>query len=126
MNLGIQIEDEGQQITCYSIGLIDVGHNFRNIGFIFWNYLYLTNKQTEMPDEYQRQALLETVKGGSIITRKLINFYGEYDFSSEKLQNSVGLNLPPKWIERQDICEFLTNVNEVADSLTSRQAKAEC
>lgn len=61
---------------------------------ICWNYLYLTNKLTEMPDEHQRQALLESVKAGSIITWKHINFHGEYDFSAEKMQDSVGLNLP--------------------------------
>ncbi len=61
---------------------------------ICWNYLYLTNKLTEMPDDHQRQSLLESIKAGSIITWKHINFHGEYDFSTEKMQDSVGLNLP--------------------------------
>ncbi|MEJ7861714.1 MAG: Tn3 family transposase [Pyrinomonadaceae bacterium] len=61
---------------------------------ICWNYLYLTNKLTEMSDKHQRQSLLESIKDGSIITWKHINFHGEYDFSAEKMQDSVGLNLP--------------------------------
>ena len=61
---------------------------------ICWNYLYLTNKLTEMQNDHQKQALLESVKAGSIITWKHINFHGEYDFSAEKMQDSVGLNLP--------------------------------
>ena len=47
-----------------------------------------------MPDDHQRQTLLESIKAGSIITWKHINFHGEYDFSAEKMQDSVGLNLP--------------------------------
>ncbi|MDQ3132871.1 MAG: DUF4158 domain-containing protein [Acidobacteriota bacterium] len=42
----------------------------------------------------QRQSLLESIKAGSIIIWKHINFHGEYDFSAEKMQDSVGLNLP--------------------------------
>lgn len=47
-----------------------------------------------MPDDHQRQALLESNEAGSIIIWKHINFHGEYDFSAEKMQDSVGLNLP--------------------------------
>jgi hypothetical protein len=61
--------------------------------FLLSNYLYLTNKLTEMLDENQRQSLLESIKAGLIITWKHINFHGEYDFSAEKMQDSVGLNL---------------------------------
>jgi hypothetical protein len=56
--------------------------------------MYLTNKLTEMPDDCQRQALLESITADSIITWKHINFHGEYYFSAEKMRDSVGLNLP--------------------------------
>jgi hypothetical protein len=41
--------------------------------------------------EEQRQTLLAAVRNGSVVTWQHINLYGEYDFSDEKLQDSVGL-----------------------------------
>ena len=37
--------------------------------------------------------MLTAVKEGSIVTWQHINFHGEYDFSEEKLRDSVGLNI---------------------------------
>ena len=39
----------------------------------------------------RRQALLAAVRNGSVVTWQHINLHGEYDFSDEKLQDSVGL-----------------------------------
>jgi hypothetical protein len=48
---------------------------------ICWNYLYLTQ-------------LLVAVRNGSVVTWQHVNLHGEYDFSDEKLQDSVGLSAP--------------------------------
>ncbi|MCY7344730.1 MAG: Tn3 family transposase [Pyrinomonadaceae bacterium] len=61
---------------------------------ICWNYLYLTQKLTELSTENEKQELLETFKNSSIITWQHINFHGEYDFSEEKTRDSIGFNLP--------------------------------
>jgi len=61
---------------------------------ICWNYLYLTQKLTELNTENEKQELLETFKNSSIITWQHINFHGEYDFSEEKTRDSIGFNLP--------------------------------
>ncbi len=61
---------------------------------ICWNYLYLTQKLTELPDANKNRQLLETFKNSSIITWQHINFHGEYDFSEEKTRDSVGFDLP--------------------------------
>ena len=58
---------------------------------ICWNYLYLTQKIAEEHSEAQRQTLLAAVRNGSVVTWQHINLHGEYDFSDEKLQDSVGL-----------------------------------
>jgi TnpA family transposase len=58
---------------------------------ICWNYLYLTQKIAEEHSEEQRQTLLAAVRNGSVVTWQHINLHGEYDFSDEKLQDSVGL-----------------------------------
>jgi hypothetical protein len=42
--------------------------------------------------EEKKQELLTSIRNGSPITWKHINLHGEYDFSDEKLQDSVGLN----------------------------------
>ena len=41
----------------------------------------------------RRQALLAALKQGSIVLWHHLNLHGEYDFSEEKLQDSVGWNL---------------------------------
>lgn len=61
---------------------------------ICWNYLYLTQKLTELPDAQSKDELLETFKNSSIITWQHINFHGEYDFSEEKTKDSIGFALP--------------------------------
>ena len=61
---------------------------------ICWNYLYLTQKLTELSSENEKQELLETFKNSSIITWQHINFHGEYDFSEEKTRDSIGFDLP--------------------------------
>jgi hypothetical protein len=38
--------------------------------------------------------LLETMKNGSVVSWHHINLHVEYDFSDDKLQDSVGLDLP--------------------------------
>ena len=47
----------------------------------------------EEPEEKRREALLTALKQGSIVLWHHLNLHGEYDFSEEKLQDSVGLNL---------------------------------
>ncbi len=63
---------------------------------ICWNYLYLTQRIAEAESEEWRQELLEAVKNGSVGSWQHVNLHGEYDFSDEKLQDSVGLRLPSR------------------------------
>ena len=35
--------------------------------------------------------MIKAIKNGSVITWQHINLHGEYDFSEEKMQDSVGL-----------------------------------
>jgi hypothetical protein len=37
--------------------------------------------------------LIAAIKNGSVVSWRHINLHGEYDFSDEKLQDSVGLDL---------------------------------
>jgi len=61
---------------------------------ICWNYLYLSQLFAEEGDEERKQALLRALKNGSIVVWHHLNLHGEYDFSEEKLQDSVGFDLP--------------------------------
>jgi TnpA family transposase len=61
---------------------------------ICWNYLYLTQKLTELSGEEERQTLLRMCQNSSIITWQHINFHGEYDFSEEKTKDSIGFDVP--------------------------------
>ncbi len=62
---------------------------------ICWNYLYLSQIIAQEEDIPRRQALLAAVKHGSVVSWCHVNLHGEYDFSDEKMQDSVGLHMPP-------------------------------
>jgi len=62
---------------------------------VCWNYLYLSQKLTQMDRQESKERLLAAITTHSIISWAHINLLGEYDFSDEKLQDSVGI-LPPK------------------------------
>lgn len=61
---------------------------------ICWNYLYLSQKIVDAPNPAQKKEILEAVQNGSVVAWRHINFYGEYDFSDEKLKDSVGITAP--------------------------------
>jgi TnpA family transposase len=61
---------------------------------ICWNYLYLSQKLEEIKDTASREALLDAVAHGSAVAWRHLNLLGEYDFSDEKLRDSVGIRLP--------------------------------
>jgi len=60
---------------------------------VCWNYAHLSQKIVEEKNEQKKKIMLKTIKSGSILTWRHINFLGEYDFSEEKLRDSVGLNV---------------------------------
>jgi len=62
---------------------------------ICWNYLYLTHKLKKITDQEAKENLMHTVATHSVMTWAHINMLGEYDFSDEKLKDSVGI-LPLK------------------------------
>ena len=62
---------------------------------ICWNYLYLERQLEKLIDPEARENLLQTVATHSPMTWAHINMLGEYDFSEEKLRDSIGI-LPPK------------------------------
>jgi TnpA family transposase len=64
---------------------------------ICWNYLYLSQKLEDIKDTSSREALLEALAHGSAVSWRHINLLGEYDFSQEKLRDSVGIR-PPKFV----------------------------
>ena len=83
----IQCEKEEQEIAEGCRRLI------KN-AIICWNYLYLSQKIVDEEKEDRKAALIEAVRNGSVVTWQHINLHGEYDFSEENLQDSVGLRVP--------------------------------
>jgi len=61
---------------------------------ICWNYLYLSHKLAEIDDPAKREELLQAMAHGSAAAWGHLNLLGEYDFSEDKLQDSVGIKLP--------------------------------
>ena len=63
---------------------------------ICWNYLYLSQKLEDTEDAASREAFLEAVANGSAVSWQHINLLGEYDFSDDKLPDTVESN-PQNW-----------------------------
>lgn len=64
---------------------------------ICWNYLYLERQLEKLTDPEAKETLLRVIATHSPMTWTHINMLGEYDFSDEKLKDSVGiLPLKPK------------------------------
>lgn len=61
---------------------------------VCWNYVYLTRQILAEPDAARRQAMLTIVQHGSVSSWRHVNLHGEYDFSDDRLQDSVGLVWP--------------------------------
>ena len=62
---------------------------------ICWNYLYLTHKLARTTDAQSRENLMCFIETHSPVAWAHINLLGEYDFSDDKLRDSVGI-LPLK------------------------------
>jgi TnpA family transposase len=89
----IQSEKEDQEIAEGCRRLI------KN-AIICWNYMYLDRELDRQPDQAHRDALLNAMRNGSVATYAHFNLHGEFDFSEERMVDSIGLwspkNPPPK------------------------------
>ena len=83
-----QVEKEEQEIAEACNRLI------KNC-IICWNYLYLSRQLENATDPEAKEALRKTIAKQSPIAWAHINMLGEYDFSEEKLKDSLGI-LPLK------------------------------
>ena len=59
-----------------------------------WNYLFLTRILDQETDPARKEELIEAVRNGSVATWRHFNLHGEFDFSDEKMIDSVGLTKP--------------------------------
>lgn len=67
---------------------------------IYWNSLYLSKEIIKEKKEERKLELIEAVKNGSIMRWSHFNLAGEYDFSDEKMVDSVGLTSPKKPLKK--------------------------
>jgi TnpA family transposase len=57
-----------------------------------WNYLYLSQTLHKTSSKQRKQQLLASIQAGSVMRWQHINLHGEYDFSDDKLTDSLGLS----------------------------------
>jgi TnpA family transposase len=67
---------------------------------VCWNYLLLEHRLSQAATEELRTEIRAAVANHSVISWDHINLLGEYDFSDEKLRDSVGIPPPKKLPER--------------------------
>jgi TnpA family transposase len=61
---------------------------------ICWNYLYLSKKFDAEKGEERKSELIGATQNNSVMRWSHFNLHGEYDFSDEKMIDSVGLEVP--------------------------------
>ncbi len=83
----IQSEKEDQEIAEACRRLI------KN-AIVCWNYLYLSRELATEKNEDRRVQLIEAIRNGSVATWAHFNLHGEFDFSDERMVDSIGLALP--------------------------------
>ena len=47
---------------------------------VLWNYLYLSEYLSKIPDLREREEVAKSILNGSVLTWRHINLHGEYDF----------------------------------------------
>lgn len=83
----LQSEKEDQEIAEGCRRLI------KNV-IVCWNYLYLSRELALEKNEERKAELIKAIRNGSAVTWKHFNLHGEFDFSDEKMVDSIGLTLP--------------------------------
>jgi len=83
----IQSEKEDQEIAEGCRRLI------KN-AIVCWNYLFLSRELATEKNEKRRAELIEAIRNGSVATWKHYNLHGEFDFSDERMVDSMGLAVP--------------------------------
>jgi TnpA family transposase len=91
----IQSEKEDQEIAESCRRLI------KN-AIVCWNYLYLSRKINKEKNEERRAELTESIRNGSAVTWKHFNLHGEFDFSDERMVDSIGLALSKNSVLKRD------------------------
>ena len=61
---------------------------------VCWNYLYLSRELAVENDEKRKALLIEAIRNGSVATWKHFNLHGEFDFSDERMVDSMSLASP--------------------------------
>ncbi len=61
---------------------------------ICWNYIYLSQKLSDLDDKRDRDKMIDIIKSGSVVFWKHINLFGEYNFSEEILNKKLEFDIP--------------------------------
>ena len=83
----IQAEKEDQEIAESCRRLI------KN-AIVCWNYLYLSREIAAEKNEARKSEIIEAIRNGSVSTWRHVNLHGEFDFSDERMVDSIGLASP--------------------------------
>ena len=62
--------------------------------FLFLRVDYLSRELTTEQSKECKAELIEAIRNGSVATWKHFNLHGEFDFSDERMVDSIGLALP--------------------------------
>ncbi len=60
---------------------------------ICWNCLFLQKKINKIKSAFELENIIQSIKSGSIMIWRHVNFRGEYDFSEEVTRDKYGLKM---------------------------------
>jgi TnpA family transposase len=59
---------------------------------VLWNYLYVSEKLSEITCPVERQRQIDRLRSSSIMTWQHVNMHGRYDFNLETIQKPFDFN----------------------------------
>jgi len=71
---------------------------------VCWSYLYLSRELAAEKNVERREELAEAIRNGSAMAWRHFNLHGEFDFSDERMVDSVGLTVPESLESRKPHC----------------------
>ena len=93
-----------QEYTVSTVEEQNIANNSKRLiqnAIILWNYLYITKKLQQAPNQKEKENILQALKNSSIIYYNFLNFFGIYDFTSysKRVYNLIAIDEEKEFLQ---------------------------